>query len=219
MLLALFAGLACAQVPEADPDLASIEGRCVNAQGLPVSNAYVNLKLVNGSVSGQRKMYLETSDEDGRFSIAGIQDGEYELLGSRFDYRTTAYGAKRSFAHGIRLKLAKGTRLKNLEITLIAVAAVSGTVLSEDGEPFPKAQVTLVSEIRSHGEKRLSTGPVGFADEKGDFKLSPVPPGTYYLVASGKSGVETYSSTFYPSAHDVESAVRIDVHDGAEAIG
>ena len=58
-----------------------------------------------------------------------------------------------------------------------------------------------------------------FTDEKGDFKLSPVSPGTYYLVASGKSGAETYSSTFYPSAPDVESAVRIDVRDGADAVG
>jgi len=141
MLLAAVAVGAWAQSPEADTDLASIEGRCVNAQGLALSNAYVNLKLVSGSVDGQRKTYLETSDEDGRFSIKGIQDGEYELVGSLFGYRTTSYGAKRSYTPGILLKLAKGTRLKNLEITLVAVAAVSGSVLNEDGEPLPKAQV------------------------------------------------------------------------------
>jgi protocatechuate 3,4-dioxygenase beta subunit len=219
LLLAAVAVSAWAQTPDADPDLASIEGRCINAQGLPLSNAYVNLKLVTGSVAGQRKTYLETSDENGRFSIIGIQDGEYELIGNRIGYRSTAYGAKRSYTPGIPLKLAKGSRLKNLEITLVAVAAVSGSVLNEDGEPLPKAQVALLSETRTNGEKRLSTGPFGFADEKGDFKLSPVSPGTYYLVASGKSGTETYSTTFYPSAPDSQSAVRIDVRDGADAVG
>jgi hypothetical protein len=100
LLLAAVVVSAWAQTPGADTDLASIEGRCVNAQGLPLSNAYLNLKLVTGSVAGQRKTYLETSDEDGRFSIIGIQDGEYELVGNRFGYRTTAYGAKRGSASG-----------------------------------------------------------------------------------------------------------------------
>jgi hypothetical protein len=94
------------------------------------------------------------------------------------------------------------------EVASGLVQSVSGSVVNEDGEPFPKAQVALVSEIRAHGEKRLSTGPLGLADERGDFKLSPVPPGTYYLVASSKSGAETYSSTFYPSAPDAESSAR-----------
>jgi protocatechuate 3,4-dioxygenase beta subunit len=111
---------------------ASLEGVAVNAMtGQPLSGVHV--RLVEAPSAGQQQVYGAMSDQDGRFSITGVQPGPYTLTPTRagFIYLALAPGGSTRSP----LRLAPGQHLTDFKLQMTPHAVIAGRVVDEYGDP------------------------------------------------------------------------------------
>lgn len=142
VLLGLFlAGtLVTAQVPARDtpptPRAGSgaIRGRVVRADtGEPLRR--VQVRVDEWSTADQSGPAATMTDAEGRYELAQLPAGRYQLKATRGGYVEVAYGQRRPFERGRPLDLREGAVLQNIDFALPPGAVVTGRVVDETGEP------------------------------------------------------------------------------------
>ncbi|MEN8151401.1 MAG: carboxypeptidase-like regulatory domain-containing protein, partial [Planctomycetota bacterium] len=149
----------------------SISGRVLLPDGSPAGNLWVSAQGGNGNSQNDR------TGEDGTFTIENLPEGVYTV-------RTNTGGAFRfgggkdegpSLMPAIQEGVPAGT--KNLELRLLAGAAIEGRVTDESGNPIPGAMILA----RSIGEDVTTSG-FGRTDENGEFRVTGLEPGRRVAV-------------------------------------
>jgi hypothetical protein len=215
LLLGLACAVACAQ------DTAGVRGIVVHAAtGQPMADVHVRLWLVNRG-STDHPAYGATSDEHGRFSIAGMQAGTYFLQPMH-----TGFALVKGRDPGARaaptLVLKDRQQIDDLHLALAPEVDLSGHVLDESGEPIEGVRVTAVS---ADGPTYLGWKDHGDAgsDDHGEYHIV-VAPGRYILKAEPDTGdpdvaeeIRTdgtkeaaFRSAFYPNAPDKARATVVE---------
>lgn len=255
LLLMLWSGFAAAQqppapspgAPEPKPDskeLASIEGKVTTQNGEPLRKVNLTLRKLGGAVRGVAAVgasdtapqpYGATTEADGHFVFDGIEPGTYQLSAERAGYIRQTYGAKGNFSPGTNLTLLAGSRLKEITLKLIPQGTVSGKVLDEDGDPL-RAQVRLLRRGFMSGRQQLLPAGVGTTDESGEYKITGLAPGRYFLsvvpqrmyslgestrraARDGEKPEEDYLATYYPGVQEYSAASAITVTAGQDTPG
>jgi protocatechuate 3,4-dioxygenase beta subunit len=134
--------------------------------------------------------------------------------------------------------VADGQLLDRIELQLSKAAVIAGTVLDEFGDPLVRAPVSVLRQQYQDGERRLveartldqlmgigGTGDI--ADDRGQFRLFGLPPGTYYLAVgeptrdslASPANVNAEAMTFYPGRPSPAEAQPLTVRDGDELAG
>ena len=213
---------------------ASIAGLVVGADtSEPLRKATLSL-----SSEDSETQYLSRTDAEGRFLIANLPPGRYQLWAASQGYVGTAYGAKSPRRQAPPIVLEKGQELHVL-FRLQRTAAIAGRVLDENGEPVQDARVSTQSYY-GRGEKRqLRDGESAQTNDLGEYRIYGLQPGKYYLRAapsqlyygawsilrmSKRSGgtkdqdepVLVYPPVFYPAATNIAQASRIELKPGDE---
>jgi hypothetical protein len=173
-----------------------------------------------------------TTDQDGRFAFSGLKPGEYRL-----DVQRTGYASLEEPGRGRTIQLAEGQSIDSLVVQLQKGAVIAGRILGPSGEPQPDVRVMAMRRIAApNGPTRLIPAPVqGLqqTNDLGEFRLSGLAPGEYYVSASphalspfGGSGVATappqgaarttLATTYYPGTTEVAAAQPVAVPRGAE---
>lgn len=214
------------QAAQATPaGTAAIAGRVTDAaSGQPIENAA--LRLVSYDV--MRVAKTVTSDAEGRYEFSGLAAGRYNLNISANRYVTQEYGQRSYMEPGRPIDVADARRVGNIDVALVRTSAIEGVVLDEFGDPAPNVLVRASQPQFVAGRRRLM--PVGqdretaVTNDVGRFRLTNLPPGTYYLAAL--SGVfkeidETggFAPTFYPGALRVSDSTPIEVPAGQDVTG
>ncbi len=241
---------------QAAPAKGSIEGQVVNLSGGgPLKKASVQLNMMNpggafimggnmggsmgGSVGGrgvaQVRKAVET-DEQGRFSFAGLEPGKYRLGADRQGFLHQNYGARKYSGSGTAVLVAEGQSVKGIVFQLNPQAVITGKVLDEDGEPVANVQVRAMRNLYREGKRQWSQVGSATTSDIGEFRLPGLEPGKY-LVASnprnngmagrrGQTGEAlpavpdmVYAATYYPSTPSAAVAVPVDVGAGGEIRG
>jgi hypothetical protein len=230
---ALYAQNAAAQ-PEA---LCSVQGRVVSAvTGAPIAD--VKLKLLPpgppGAPQATRIAFVTMTDEEGNFAFAGIEPGAYTFSAERSGYIKNVYGARRSTPNGVPLTLAKGEKKTGMDLRLTPQGVITGHVVQPDGELGGDLMISAARIIYVNGKKQLSrvltSGGMGAANNMGEFRISGLEPGRYYVIAtpfptsgtmrdlSGRAQ-DPFQPTFYPSALDLRDATVLEIAAGATVAG
>ena len=110
------------------PAKGSIEGQVTNLKtGAPLKRASVQLVMMNpgngnGNGPGGRgrpqvpvRKAVET-DEQGRFSFAGLDAGKYQLSAERQGYLRQNYGARKYTGGGTPVLVAEGQNVKSIGV-------------------------------------------------------------------------------------------------------
>jgi uncharacterized GH25 family protein len=151
-----------------------VAGRVVDTTGKPVPNAAVRLMPAGRFFGGPET----ESGQDGRFSMPGVQDGDYRLWAQAEGY--AASDGKQSVN-------VAGQPVQEVEIVLDAGSTLVGRVLGLEPERFGDVGV------RARGESFGGFDDVG-VDFEGNFRIDHVKPGTYDVVAeladSGRRATE-----------------------------
>jgi hypothetical protein len=122
--------------------------------------------------------------EDGKFEFAGVPAGKYSLSGAKRGFIAASYDQHDQFSTAI--VTGAGLDTETLVLRLAPDAVIAGRVLDEAGEPVRHASVTLYYDEHSSGVDQIRQSNNAQTDDLGQYEMTPLRPGTYFLAASAK---------------------------------
>jgi hypothetical protein len=174
MKIALFCLLLCAAAPQSGR-AAEIHGRTVDSiTGTAIKGVRIRLRFL---ADGTR--LTTVTDDAGAFQFAGLPAGPYGLQSEHPDF-------VRGFGHGRSAALQSivdltATETRTVELRLVPNGGVEGVVLTESGGALARCDVELLQSEYRQGETRLAGQEHAATDDRGQFRLTNVTPGTYRM--------------------------------------
>lgn len=180
-------------------DLATGQGR---NEG-PVPFVHVLLRGTSGVTDAE-------TDDHGRYSIAGVAPGAYEV-----QVMAPARFTSKYLQSKIEIRDARACAVADFSVQYDG--RISGIVLNADGQPAAGVALEVMS-----ADRVASTVPVETMTAKtgsgGYYEFSEVPPGRYVfgvnLRRTMRESGDMYPKTFYPGTSAASDAAVIDVADG-----
>jgi hypothetical protein len=231
--------LAFLQAPEDKPAATgSLSGIAVNSvTGAPLGKVELLASLAGASWGSAAASTV--SDAKGRFNMVDLPPGQYRVQARRNGYLDTYYGARRADSKGSLITLEAGAEIKDLRIKLLPGCVLAGTVRDADGEPVSGAMIMLLKQSYERGRREIVQHAFfeDKTDDLGQYRITNLEPGKYYVRASekeddheGHSAVVDHSPksagpaavqlpTFYPGVTDPAIARMVDVGSGDHVTG
>jgi protocatechuate 3,4-dioxygenase beta subunit len=217
--------------PSPPQDLCTVEGQVFDAStGQPLRKATISMNGVHS--------YGATTDAAGKFSVSGIEPGQYRVNATHTGFLNAQYNARRSDGPGTQLELARGQKMTGVDFRLTPHGVIAGRMLDEDGDPLQNVQIQLLRMTYARGRKQLQQYNGGNSNDLGEYRISGIQPGKYYLCAIYRGRLnmivmngnisagggptqqqEDYAATFYPGVTDVAAAVPMDMKPGQQLQG
>jgi carboxypeptidase family protein len=200
---------------------AIVRGKIVNAEGRALRR--VQLRLSGDAIPEGR---TTSTNGEGRFEIAELPSGRYTLNASRAGYLGVSFGQLRPGEVTRPIELADAQVFANADFVLQRTALITGHVFDEAGEPLAGANVLTLQMRFFNGRRRLT--PVrgnAITDDTGQYRLSGLEPGDYYVQASSRETWEGeppqkqmlgFLPTYYPASPGPTEAQRVRVRAGQE---
>ena len=221
---------------------ASIEGIVVDRQMLPVAGAEVIAFWEPPPMAYQSSQLPRTNtDASGKFIIRNLAPGGYRVTVSATGYASQIYGKKTAGntgpASGTVLTLGAGQSVGEITVILTTASTISGRVVSSNGEPLTGINVNAVrAAYDSSGIKSFVSASGGTqTDDRGEYRIAGVAPGSYYLRAAtpgysvpnellqmvGRSPVSSgaFGAMYFPGVNDVSGASLLEVREGENVRG
>ncbi|MDX2268962.1 MAG: carboxypeptidase-like regulatory domain-containing protein [Bryobacter sp.] len=205
----LFASLAWSQ----------ISGRVVNS----VTGEGVGKALVRLTGRGIARSVMTA--KDGSFVFAKVAEGNYTLEPLKQNY----------FAKGsaMRVEVREEDKVEGLVFGLEPGAVIAGRLLDEDGDPLEGVSVTGARRVYREGTYVMESVWQGRTNDLGEFRLSGLKAGRYFIKAQAPSSMfsmlnEPYEASdgeyarvpsYFPGVADLESARPIVVKPGQVVTG
>ncbi len=200
---------------------AIVRGKIVNAEGRPLRR--VQLRLSGDPIPEGR---TTSTNGEGKFEIAELAAGRYTLNASRAGYLGVSFGQSRPGEVTRPIELAEAQVFTNADFVLQRTALITGHVFDEAGEPLAGSNVLTLQMRFFNGRRRLT--PVrgnAITDDTGQYRLSGLEPGEYYIQASSRETWEGdppqkqmlgFLPTYYPATPGPTDAQRVRVRAGQE---
>jgi hypothetical protein len=207
------------------PGTASITGTVVQmGSAQPLLRAVV--ETTGGSL---REPSVMTTGADGKFEFRNLPPGRYQVKVSR-----TGYQDSRAIA------VEAGQSVKDIRVALVPYGSLSGRVYDANGEPMAQITVQALKYSYSAGAPVLTAMRTDQTDDRGEYRLYWLPPGTYYVAAvplgssdmvlkmfegathrvaerpPGTGSRDAYSAVYYPGTADVQGATSLEVRPGGD---
>ena len=173
-----------------------------------------------------------TTGPDGKFSFKDINAETYRVIAAANGFIRQEYGQKTPYGIGRPVYVTAGQTLKDVNIRLLPTGAVSGRILQDSGQPALGATVWILRPTYNSQGRRLQQVTLATADDRGDFRVYGIAPGSYYVAAGtdptalrqfaavgdpNVGRVQLYAMAYYPAAIDLEHASAIEVRPTMDA--
>ena len=202
-----------------------ISGAVVDGEsGDAIRKAVVTLTL-----EGTPRRWATTrTDGSGRFQFEGLPAGKYDLRATKAGEGTAIYGANHVKELGDVITLGDGETRGSLTLRFIHPASISGHVFDSDGEPLANVIVNLLRPGRNLGAPILGNYRSASTDDRGEYQISNVDPGQYYLRATPNArrfGAPPAApqailvAEYYGGARDSKGASPVHVGGGESLAG
>lgn len=184
---------------------ATVQGVIFDEETLnPIARTHVELVPLPGTSADPVAIL---ADEHGQYVFSGVKTGWYLIRASRIGFETTEFGLLRPGLPGTPLEVTDHFADNELhQIIMRRQAAISGTVVDENGIGIPEWSVSIYTArqpIRRITETKT--------DDRGNFRVGELERGTYIVRAAGGSLED--DSTLVPSYFKYGTALS-----GAEPI-
>ena len=189
-----------------------ISGRVIGPDGGGMRDAVVRASAGPAGPGAQT-----TTDARGEFTIGGLATGDYVLEATARDFLVVRYGQTTLGEPPRRIPI-ENDDVDGIEIRLSRGHAIVGRIVDELGDPLEGVMVTLM-QLRTSGERRQATfgGALSRTDDRGEYRLGRVAPGTYLISASMEArGPGGYPATYFPGTTDPALAEIITISGNGE---
>jgi protocatechuate 3,4-dioxygenase beta subunit len=245
-LAVLFAALAVGGFGQSG---GSIAGRVLNSvDRRPVAGAEVTIRGIEALAGDKPQIYIVETGPDGTFFAGGILPGIYEVRPSDpraprsvaaiflsvFGEQAQPSGKKRDAP---LLTIEPGKTATAIDLLLVPGGIIAGRVVDSDGDPIRGASIKAQQYRFIRGMKALQTVDETQSDDRGEYRLSYLQPGRYYLQAGhaqqdcevivlmgvaqrgcGENPVNM-GPLYYPGTADIARARELTVKAGGEMDG
>jgi hypothetical protein len=193
---------------------AVVRGRITSAvSGEPLHRVRVTL---NGSTQPPPSAVTDTG---GEFEITSVAPGTYTASATRAGYLTTQYGQSRLREAGRALEVVSGAVVDRVNMALVRGGVLAGIITDDTGSEYPGVRVEALEFRYIRGRRILVQAASTIANDLGQFRLSGLPPGPYFLRASttdtwaDDQGVNTYTyvTTYYPGVTGSNEAESVSL--------
>jgi hypothetical protein len=173
--------------------------------GGPLAEARVNVTGLRDG-TGALSIREVLTDAGGRFAIRNLPASTYTVRVSLENYFPPSIGpiSPREATASVN---TNDQKTSNLTFELIPGGTISGSVRDDDGRPLPSVSVAALRIVYTSGRKNLQPAKTIPSDDRGEFRLSSIPPGEYYVRAN---------VTYFPGVAEAELATQIAVRGGEE---
>jgi hypothetical protein len=181
-----------------------------------------------------QKFLSGVTSEDGKFEFRGLPAGKYSLEGAKRGFISADYDQHDQYSTAI--VTGAGLDTETLVLKLAPDAVIAGRVLDEVGDPVRRATVMLYYDDHSAGVDQIHQFRGAQADDQGEYEITPVRPGTYFLSATARPWYATHPSsqpegqavpatvdrsldvaypvTYYPDVTEPDSATPVPIRGG-----
>jgi hypothetical protein len=207
---------------DSQPKPAVVRGRVVAADtGRPLRRSQITFVPTEG---GPQR--IATTNTQGRYDLIDVAPGRYTVSAGRSGYLRLQYGQRRSDEQARPVHVRDGEVLDNLDFSLPRMGSITGRILDDAGEPLEGAIVWALRPLYVEGRRQLAVASGGFegTDDRGEFRLTGLPPGSYYVralsretwtvVIDGTRQPMGFAPTFYPGTATAGRARAVEVATG-----
>lgn len=195
-----------------------ISGTVVDASG----GETVRKAVVTMTWHGTPRSWATTrTDGSGRFTFEGLPAGKYDLRATKAGLGTATYGASSVRELGDQITLADGETRGDLKLRFQRFGSLTGRVVDQDGDPIPAVSVNLFRAGRNLGERVLLNYRNANTNDRGEYQISPVDPGEYYLRCNtnlprqmGLASQDIVVPQFYGGARELKDAAVLNLRGG-----
>jgi hypothetical protein len=157
--------------------------------GRPLARARVTVRDVKDS----QKVQSMVTAEDGKYEFTRMPAGKYSLTGARRGFISASYDQHDQYSTAIVTGASLDT--ETLVLRLAPDAVITGKVLDEVGDPVRQAMVTLYYDDHSSGVDQIHGANSVQTNDLGEYEMTPLRPGTYFLAASAKPWYAVHPSS------------------------
>lgn len=193
----------------------TMSGTVVEAPGTtPVRKAIVTLTLE----TTPRTWATARTDDLGRFRFTGLPPGRYRLRADKQGVGSAIYGADSTRGSAEVIPLNDGQTREGLTLHFLRSSEISGHVYGTEGDVVTDADIELSRVSRNLGERVLVNFRNVATDDRGEYRMTGLPPGQYYLRASPKEFVMAGNSTqdlaaqYYGGVRDWRDSAALTIH-------
>src|SRR5204863_8663830 len=97
------------------------------------------------------------------------------------------YGQRRPFEQAVPLQVLERQVIERVDFALPRMSVIAGRVTDELGDPIADVTVVALRSMYVEGRRQLvaaSGGRPVRTDDEGQYRLSGLPPGTYFVMAT-----------------------------------
>ena len=222
--------------PQTVAPTATVSGRVTSlATGTPIANARVIVSGADlfecppGTAPGitdgcPRHTRVVLTGTDGRYTVDKLPRGkQFVVTVTRSGFAPRAWGELPPAGVPRFIELRDGEQKAAIDIALAPENTVSGTVLDEDETPLAGAVIEAQRAVYDeNGRRQFITAAETISDDRGEFRLSALGPGQYFITAfdpnyagvGDRDGQLFYGPTFYPGTVFQDDAVRVTLDPG-----
>jgi hypothetical protein len=204
--------------------------------GKPLQRALVILQPLDADALSR----LATTTETGTFELAAVKNGRYEFVVQRDGYLSIGGSGPRFGSPPPQVTVSNNARLGSFVFRMHPAGVIAGRVrYGSDAEPAVGALVELYREHRIRGRHGFDAVAGALTDDRGEYRIHGVPPGSYYVAAARQRPPEAAGAveeprrdargfplpdeamavTFYPNGPKLVEAVPVKIAYGSEALG
>ncbi len=197
-------------------------------------------QVLQGGARGAQPAAPVLTDERGKFTFNGVDEGTYTVQALANGYVSQPYGQRYPNGPGAPITVTGGQSTKDININLTPAANISGRLRDTNEQPLINVPVQLLRySYDASGTRTYQSAGVTQTNDRGEYRLYWVTPGRYYLLggrpttgtnplsalylselgalkANGNEVPEVNGYVFYPGVTEIANARPIDLQPGAD---
>lgn len=148
----------------------------------PVGTGGTSVELFGPAGDQAQSQYSTVSLHDGAFCFRSTRPGTYILTARKTLFLDGAFGSGEYPQLGTPLVIADKS-ISGLTVKLFPLSGISGRITDGDGEPVPDVNVVAMKQTWVHGRKMIIPMQGTQSDERGEYRIGKLTPGTYFVYA------------------------------------